>query len=229
MRRIDTLVLTSVVLFSFSLFTTGCSESKPPTAAATPTPPAMAPSLADAPTIPIATDATEAETSKPEGAKTDAARLAKVQVGAANPVHQHGRYYLAGQPAEGDFAEWKTKGVRTVISLRTPGEIDWDEKAAVEAQGMKFVSIPFRGVDTLGDKQIEEALAALTEDGESGVLLHCGTSNRVGAIWYAHRIRHDGLSPEAALEEAKQIGLRNTTLTDVINAYCDANPVSPAK
>jgi protein tyrosine phosphatase (PTP) superfamily phosphohydrolase (DUF442 family) len=229
MHRFNTLALTNVVLFSFNLCTTGCSESEPPTTAAARTPQATAPPLADAPTIPIATDFTEADTSKPDVAKTDSPLLEKVQVGAASPVHQHGRYYLAGQPAEGDFAEWKIKGVRTVISLRTPGEINWDEKAAVEAQGMKFVSIPFRGADTLGDKQIEDALAALKENGENGVLLHCGTSNRVGAIWYAHRIRHDGLSPETAMEEAKTIGLRNTSLSDVINSYCDANPVPAAK
>jgi uncharacterized protein (TIGR01244 family) len=144
-----------------------------------------------------------------------------MELGAARPIHQFGRYYLAGQPAEADLAAWKDRGVRTVLTLRTPGEIDWDEKAAVEALGMKFVSIPFRGADTLGDQQIEQALAALADDAHGPILLHCATSNRVGAIWYAHRVRHDGLSPEDALAEAKQIGLRNTALTDVVNAYCE--------
>jgi uncharacterized protein (TIGR01244 family) len=151
----------------------------------------------------------------------DAGRLQPIELGAARPVHQFGRYYLGGQPAEADLAAWKERGVRTVISLRTPGEIDWDEKAAVESQGMKFVSIPFRGADTLGDQQIEEALAALADDANGPILLHCATSNRVGAIWYAHRIRHDGLSAESALAEARRIGLRNTSLTDVVNAYCE--------
>ena len=56
-----------------------------------------------------------------------ATKLESLEVGAAKPVHQHGKYYLAGQPAAEDFATWKEKGVRTVITLRTPGEIDWDE------------------------------------------------------------------------------------------------------
>lgn len=148
-------------------------------------------------------------------------KLAAVEVGSTTPVHQHGRYYLAGQPSESDLAAWKKKGVRTVITLRTPGEIDWDEKAAVEAHGMTFVSIPFRGADTLGDAQIEEALAALKDDANGPILLHCGTSHRVGAIWYAHRIRHDGVTPANALAEAKTVGLRNTSLTDVVDAYCE--------
>lgn len=153
-------------------------------------------------------------------------RLESVEVGAAKPVHQFGNYYLAGQPAAADFATWKDKGVRTVISLRAAGEIDWDEKAAVEAQGMKFVSIPFRAADSLGDSQIEAALAALQEGREHPVLLHCGTSHRVGAIWYAHRIRQDGVSPADAMSEAKEVGLRNTALTDVIDAYCEREPTA---
>lgn len=179
------------------------------------------------PTAPVATAPAQAPATRE--AKVAETGLERMELGATTPIHQHGQYYLAGQPAEADLAAWKDKGVRTVISLRTPGEIDWDEKAAVEALGMKFVSIPFRGADTLGDTQIEAALAALKEGGDNGVLLHCGTSNRVGAIWYAHRIRHDGLSAEAALEEAKTIGLRNTALTDVVNAYCEANPDSLSK
>jgi protein tyrosine phosphatase (PTP) superfamily phosphohydrolase (DUF442 family) len=180
----------------------------------------------DSPALPVATP--EPTTSVPPGDVPDVAdrapaRLEVIDGGAARPAHKFGNYYLTGQPTEPELAEWKAKGVRTVISLRTPGEIDWDEKAAVEAQGMKFVSIPFRGADTLGDRQIEDALAALIAGEGEGVLLHCGTSNRVGAIWYAHRIRHDGLSPDAAMTEAKQVGLRNTSLTDVIDAYCKAN------
>jgi protein tyrosine phosphatase (PTP) superfamily phosphohydrolase (DUF442 family) len=180
-----------------------------------------APAQATAPALPV-----EVAQPSPADPPRAVATLEKIEVGAATPVHQFGRYYLAGQPAEEDFATWKDKGVRTVISLRTPGEIDWDEKAAVEAQGMKFVSIPFRGADTLGNEQIESALAALGADEKEGILLHCGSSSRVGAIWYAHRIRHDGLTPEAAMEEAKTIGLRSTSLTDVVDVYCQSVGIS---
>jgi protein tyrosine phosphatase (PTP) superfamily phosphohydrolase (DUF442 family) len=203
----------------------GCSET-PPLAMVAPGPESKA--------SPVATS--EEATSLPAEARAGtvdavpvAAQLEAIDGGAAQPAHRIGKYFLAGQPAEGEFADWKAKGVRTVISLRTPGEINWDEKAAVEAQGMKFVSIPFRGADTLGDSQIEAALKEMANETNGPILLHCGTSNRVGAIWYAHRIRHDGLTPEAALAEAKQVGLRNTSLTDVIDAYCAATPVSASQ
>jgi protein tyrosine phosphatase (PTP) superfamily phosphohydrolase (DUF442 family) len=194
------------------LWGSGCNRAPQPAASSAP---AAAPQSA----------ASSAPAASPTAA--DELRLERIEVGAARPVHQIGRYYLAGQPASEDLAVWKDKGVRTIVSLRTPGEIDWDEKAAVEALGMKYVSIPFRGADSLGDEQIEAALAVLKEGDEQPILLHCGTSNRVGAIWYAHRIRNDGLSPEQALAEAKQVGLRSTELTDVVDAYCETVPDSP--
>jgi protein tyrosine phosphatase (PTP) superfamily phosphohydrolase (DUF442 family) len=202
--------------------TSGCAESDAPVVAGE----GAAVSDSESPEVPKIADAGAAVAEPPAPAEL---QLESIDAGAAGPAHKFGNYYLMGQPTEAELADWKSKGVRTIISLRTPGEIDWDEKAAAEAQGMKFVSIPFRGADSLGDAQIEAALEALKEGKDGPVILHCGSSNRVGAIWYAHRIRHDGLSPEAALAEAKQVGLRNTSLADVVTAYCEATPGSAGK
>jgi protein tyrosine phosphatase (PTP) superfamily phosphohydrolase (DUF442 family) len=201
----------------------GCAQESNQAPAPTQAPPPPPPkSPASDPPAESRSAALAPAAATPEAAApTDLPRLARVEVGTTTPAHQFGNYYLAGQPSEADLALWKERGVRTIISLRTPGEIDWDEKAAAEALGLKFVSIPFRGADSLGDRQIEEALAALEAGEREGVLLHCATSNRVGAIWYAHRIRRDGLSPEAALAEAKTAGLRSTALSDVVNEYCE--------
>jgi hypothetical protein len=39
-------------------------------------------------------------------------------------------------------------------------------------------------------------------------LVHCFSAGRVGAAWLAHRVLDDGLSVEAALDEANTIGLK---------------------
>ncbi len=218
MRRRRLALLLEVVWCSPLIICFGCGHSAaPPTQTSAPaSPPApltgAAPEMADMPASPPIEAVVE--------------QIEKVDIGAASPAHQIGRYYLAGQPAAADMPDLHERGIRTVISLRTPGEIDWDEKAAVEAAGMKFVSIPFRGADSLGDSQIEAALKELADEANGPILLHCGTSNRVGAIWYAHRIRHDGLTPEEAMAEAKEVGLRNGALTDVVNAYCEKQPAT---
>ena len=40
------------------------------------------------------------------------------------------------------------------------------------------------------------------------MLVHCFSAGRVGATWLAHRVLDDGLTVEAAVAEAKTIGLK---------------------
>ena len=43
-------------------------------------------------------------------------------------------------------------------------------------------------------------------------MLHCGGGNRVGAVWITHRVLDDGVELDAAIEEAKTIGLKSEPL-----------------
>jgi protein tyrosine phosphatase (PTP) superfamily phosphohydrolase (DUF442 family) len=47
---------------------------------------------------------------------------------------------------------------------------------------------------------------------ERPILLHCGSANRVGAVWLPYRVLDAGLAWDAALAEAKTIGLRTPAL-----------------
>ena len=40
------------------------------------------------------------------------------------------------------------------------------------------------------------------------LMLHCGSANRVGAIWLVHRVLDDGIDVDVAVVEAKKVGLR---------------------
>jgi ubiquinone/menaquinone biosynthesis C-methylase UbiE len=40
-------------------------------------------------------------------------------------------------------------------------------------------------------------------------MLHCGSANRVGAVWLTYRVLDQGVPIETAIEEAKTIGLRS--------------------
>ena len=44
------------------------------------------------------------------------------------------------------------------------------------------------------------------------MLLHCASSNRVGAVWLAYRALDGGLSIEEAKAEAKIVGLKSPAL-----------------
>lgn len=137
----------------------------------------------------------------------DPQSLQPVELGSAEPAHRVGQVYLAGQPDQEDVPGLKAKGIKTVISLRTDGEVSWDEKAAVEAAGMEFVNLPFLSDEDLTDEVFDQVREVLRDKDQQPVLLHCGAAVRVGAVWMAHRVLDDGLGIEEALKEAKEVGL----------------------
>lgn len=149
------------------------------------------------------------------------ATLRPAELGGAAPVHAVGNIYLAGQPQRGKLDQLAERGVRTVVSLRKPEEVDWDERAAVEAAGMTFVAIPFDGPEELTDDVFDRVRAVLAENRDEPLFLHCARSNRVGAVWMVHRVLHDGVSLEQALEEAQTAGLRTPEFIRIARDYIE--------
>lgn len=114
---------------------------------------------------------------------------------------------VSAQPADGDLAAARAAGYRTVVNFRAPGEPGFvDERAAVEALGMRYVAIPVSGFDaSLADA---DALAPVLADGAAGpVLMHCRSGMRAKLVWTLWLARQGGLSPEAALEQGRRAGL----------------------
>ncbi len=114
--------------------------------------------------------------------------------------------FASGQPTEEQIQTLADAGIRHVISLRTDGEIDWDESSLVNAAGMEFYSIPVAGAEGVTSENaatLDQLLAQL--DGQP-VLLHCGSSNRVGAL-RAMTARDGGASIEDALAEGRRWGM----------------------
>jgi protein tyrosine phosphatase (PTP) superfamily phosphohydrolase (DUF442 family) len=146
---------------------------------------------------------------KPEPAK----------VGRVTPLHVHNGVWLAGQPSPDELKLFKEKGVKTVINLREKGETDWDEAAVVKELGMTYHLVPFKAPETLTAAVFDQARRVLNDRQNQPILLHCSTSNRVGAIWLAHRVLDHGLSYESALAEAKQIGLRTPEYAEKARDY----------
>ncbi len=133
------------------------------------------------------------------------------------------RVYLSGQPGQGGFEEFRDRGVKTVINLRTVADMEglgWDEPAAVQAAGMSYVHVPMRGglPDDEGLRKVFEALE-LGVDGHGDVLLHCASANRVGAVWSIFRADRHGLPVEQAIAEGKAVGLRSPGLEAAARAY----------
>ena len=123
-----------------------------------------------------------------------------------NYNQQENLVFSSGQPTQDQLPVLASAGIRHVISLRPASELDWDEAATVQSLGMQFHNIPVAGaggVTTANARSLEDLLAEL--DGQP-VLVHCASSNRVGAL-KAVSAHEAGASVDAALAEGRGWGL----------------------
>ena len=120
-------------------------------------------------------------------------KLEAATCGSIKQVHALGGIYLAGQPSPADLELARQDGVRTVISLRHASEIEFDERAVAEGLGLTYVSLPWNAPAELTDEVFARA-RELLRTAERPILLHCGSANRVGAVWLPYRVLDGGLA-----------------------------------
>jgi uncharacterized protein (TIGR01244 family) len=118
-------------------------------------------------------------------------------------------FCTGGQPRVEHYARLKAGGVKAVLNLRTPGEHRAEEEqAAVERAGMKYFNIPVV-YSAPTDAQVDEFLRITDDPANRPMFIHCTAAIRVGGFWMIRRVLRDGLSVEAALEDARKVGLVN--------------------
>ena len=113
--------------------------------------------------------------------------------------------YTSGQPSEEDLAAAKEAGVTTVVNLRPTAEQPFDERAAVEGLGLRYVHIPVAGAAGLTEdnaRALDEAL-----QGPGPYLVHCGSGNRAGALFGLRAAVLEGADADSAVEIGKQHGM----------------------
>lgn len=118
-----------------------------------------------------------------------------------------GNLLAAGQPDEATLRAARDAGYTTVVNLRTDGEpIGFDERAVVEALGMRYLQIPVAGAAGVTDENARALQTAITDAAPRPVLVHCGTANRVGAL-VALASALDGAELEDAIIDGRRAGL----------------------
>jgi len=153
-------------------------------------------------------------------APEEPAVLMPAECGTTPNVHAFGDIWLAGQPSAADFALAEEQGVKTVITLRKDGELEWNEVQVVSELGMTYVGLPWNGPDELDDEVFARSRHLLSK-AERPILLHCGSANRVGALWLPWRVLDGGLGVEEALAEARTIGMRTPAYEELALDYIE--------
>ena len=144
---------------------------------------------------------TETRTSTETTLKVDLETV--VRVGNVVPVNG---VTTAGQPDVAALSIFAEQGYRTVIDIRTePEERGMDEAAVINDLGMEYVLFPIDKPEAINFDNARE-LSRLIEESEGPVLVHCGSSNRVGAL-FALQKSLDGADDEVALEYGREAGM----------------------
>ena len=134
--------------------------------------------------------------------------------------------YRAGAVQPDDIAGLADAGIVHVINLRTDAENPgFDEGAAVEAAGMHYHHLPLGSPDDLGVAQVIRLDALLDTVGDEPVLVHCASSNRVGALFALRAAWLEGMDTEQAIDAGRKWGL--VGLEDTVRAKLATQP-SPA-
>jgi uncharacterized protein (TIGR01244 family) len=115
----------------------------------------------------------------------------------------------------------KKEGFVSVINLRLANEQGADVdagRAAAQSAGLKYIHLPFNAAQP-DPKVVDSFLAAVADKSNQPVFIHCGSANRVGAVWMIKRALQDGWPVEKAQAEGEAIGLTNPQLTAFATTY----------
>jgi uncharacterized protein (TIGR01244 family) len=120
-----------------------------------------------------------------------------------NPRFQ---FYTAGQPDEDGFKRANAMGIKSVINVLPQKECLPGEEAVVTQQNMTYTAFPFEA--TKLNMEMVQKFAALLNQQEKPVLIHCSTGNHVGGLWFAYRVLSEKAPLGVALKEARAIGMK---------------------
>lgn len=116
--------------------------------------------------------------------------------------------YRGAQPTPEGFSSLAKLGVKVVVDLRGKDEHREVEREIVEADGMKYVNLPMKGMATPADEQVAKVMLLLEDSAAGPVFVHCQRgADRTGAVMAIYRIQHDHWSNSDALKEAKSFGM----------------------
>jgi uncharacterized protein (TIGR01244 family) len=131
----------------------------------------------------------------------------------------------AGQPIPQAVARLKDMGFRTVVNIRTEKEGAAQERAAVEAQGLRYVWVPV-SADSFSAADVDAVQEVLSDRSSDPVLLHCASANRVGAVWAVIQSR-EGKTLDEALAAGRAAGLHSPQMEAAVRRVLGA-PELPA-
>jgi len=123
-----------------------------------------------------------------------------------------------GQPSVSELSALKAAGYNTIINLRPEAEVKraftntqdaslhYDERAIATKLGIKYISLPIGSAEDL-TADTARLLDQILQNLGDGVVLHCASGNRVGALMALRAFHIQNQSPEQSLLIGRNAGL----------------------
>ncbi|RUO48536.1 fused DSP-PTPase phosphatase/NAD kinase-like protein [Pseudidiomarina donghaiensis] len=128
----------------------------------------------------------------------------------SNIHHPNTEHFTAGQPTEAQLATFAELGVTTVVNLRGEQEMaDINEAQWTNNLGMRYYHLPVAGGDDLTRENVAEFHRIMSANEGEKTLLHCASSNRVGAMMALRAAWFQGASKQEALVKGQEYGMRS--------------------
>lgn len=124
-------------------------------------------------------------------------------------LYRYENYYLSGQPSYEALQWLRSRGVNTIINLRSAkenqdfAEASFNEDSVAMQMGFNYYSIPVDGTKDYTPAKLEEMSVLLTED--KPVLIHCLSAGRATYFFMAYLIKYRDYSIDEAIEVGKRV------------------------
>ncbi len=112
--------------------------------------------------------------------------------------------YRGAQPTHDGYRELKDLGVDIVVSFREEKGDNEHERRALEALGMRFVSIPWNAFHTPTENQLREFLEIFHANPGKKIFVHCQQGrDRTGTMIAVYRIASQHWCTDSAVNEMR--------------------------
>ncbi|PCJ47498.1 MAG: hypothetical protein COA74_11375 [Gammaproteobacteria bacterium] len=126
-----------------------------------------------------------------------------------NAAQPYEKIITGGQPSLEDLKALKAQGVTNIINLRGLGESNnYNESEEAKKMGFNYVSLEISDASSVSienAKKLDEILKTM----QGTTLVHCGSSNRVGALFAIKAAAVDGKTHEQAIVEGLNAGMKS--------------------
>ncbi len=151
------------------------------------------------------------------GCKPQADGPIAVQTTAVKYLSQDGDLYIGGAPTPEGLGDLKARGVTTIIDLRQANEATFDEEAAAQARGLRYIHLPMKS-DQLTEEQAGRFIDALRPHNREKVLIHCAGGNRAAAMYGLYLGATRDCPTQEAMARAQRAGLTNEHLAEQVRS-----------